>query len=310
MLILGGAALAGIAQFLPAPESGALPMGQILGIIGVGLALVGGLWIVFVETDAAQALEGARQAIDAARATQLEMQQTRLDLEKARLESESQEDALRREAEWYAGLYLMSAQMREYVSDTFSFDVQDYDFDDDIDRLLTQTGHELGALMDFESGEHWTISVYLFRKTDQDHDHRLHCVSTLRADRAREQKRYRSWGLGEGVVGYAFQARKEIIVEDARDLSVAGWILIPERLKQEDDFHYYVSMVGVPIQVDHSDEPIGVVMATSDRAKRFAIDEMDGRGTDEIEPLRLLADMVALMSLRPYVSQPQITPLP
>ena len=123
------------------------------------------------------------------------------------------------------------------------------------------------------------------------------------------RKNPRAWGIGEGIAGHAYQTGREIIVPDATDSERAGWLHIPPSKFDPDDAKRYQSMAAIPVHISGVAKPWGVVVATSDRRYRFTSEPsgIAGMSVPDIEPLRLLAGMVALAAA-PQSSHKQLEP--
>ena len=67
-LVVIGALLAGIAQFIPAPAQG-VPWNIVMGFCGATFAATGGFWSLLAEDTAPAALETARRTLEEAKAT-------------------------------------------------------------------------------------------------------------------------------------------------------------------------------------------------------------------------------------------------
>ena len=288
LLILVGAGTAGAAQFFDTGE-GAV----ILGLAGVALAFFGGLWAAFSEDSTPQVLEKARQAIrDAERksilANRIENKYKSKQKELL-IQNELEEDHI----SWLQDLYAFSGNLREFVENIHAQNALVNE--DVIDSMLKISARDITALANFDGGEFWTLSIFLpQRSPDTGEVIFLKSISSLRSDRGEEQTEHRKWGVGEGVVGHCFQSGKEVIIEDINDIERSHWLNIPDHLKKKNDNLRYISFAAEPILLTGSggQEPQGVVIATSDVADRFQI-EKTGAGSAEIEPIRLLAGMLA-----------------
>ena len=62
--------------------------------------------------------------------------------------------------------------------------------------------------------------------------------------------RHRSWGVGEGHVGKAFELQTELICSDATKPDVAAWIAAPPAKSKESDNKWFVFLAAIPIAID------------------------------------------------------------
>jgi hypothetical protein len=118
----------------------------------------------------------------------------------------------------------------------------------------------------FGPAEKWNFVVYFFSTTANV----LLPVWREKAQSHPSQGLGRTWGRGQGHVGFSFANSRAIITEDARNPDVQSLVTAAEGHAREYDTSTYVSFASIPIgPVGESDEPIGVLVATSDRAGRF-----------------------------------------
>lgn len=80
----------------------------------------------------------------------------------------------------------------------------------------------------------------------------------------------RSWSVGQGHVGKAFANREALITGDATNPEIAPLLAAPAGLAREHDAIAYRSIASIPIDgADEKADPVGVIVATSNRAGRF-----------------------------------------
>ena len=152
--------------------------------------------------------------------------------------------------------------------------------------LLAERRHSL-----FEMGdEYWNFSVY---RPDASSG-RLICLACRRESPDDEKSEHRSWTPGEGHVGLAFLRGQEIIFSDATSdelkpvLSAKG-----EQLKQYDE-QRYKSLASMPISTDGK-QPLGILIATSDRVGRFKNESE--RSEDDWEREDVLREVAAYLAI-------------
>ena len=112
--------------------------------------------------------------------------------------------------------------------------------------------------------DYLNVSIYEHREADGE----LHCVACFRSRPSDAEGPHRTWGVGEGHVGKAFELQRELVCADARASDVAAWIAAPPDKHRDDDTERYISLIATPIAVE-ADKPLGVVIVTSDQPKRF-----------------------------------------
>lgn len=266
------------------------PWIAVMGFVGVCLAFIGGAWSLVGEQMAPQALDEARRAIEMAKRERTRAQIERRRFGQRRSELQEDVDLAQDDFEWMKGLYSLSSALREFTEQTILRGGKAEKAA--LQPILTSYARRLSELMDFAGGEHWTIAVY-----KHDVGGKLHCVADLRSERSEDDREHRAWAPGEGVAGYSYQSDQEIIVADSGDPQYANWLHVPD--KHENDDERYVSLASVPIRLRPKDIVWGVVVATSDVVGKFELDQT-GRASNEVEPLRLLAGIVALIAAAEY----------
>lgn len=110
------------------------------------------------------------------------------------------------------------------------------------------------------------LNISVYERSDADDE--LHCIACYRSRSSDAEGPHRSWKIGEGHVGKAFELKRGLVCADARKPDVAGWVAAPTGKLKDDDEKKYISLIAVPIAVD-SDKPLGVIVVTSDRPRRF-----------------------------------------
>ena len=149
LLVLVGACLAGWAQFMPQPTAGQFQWPALLGSIGVVFALVGGVWSLFVDPSAGDALLEATNAINMASEIHLGAE-----------ESEREVLDLREALNWNAELYSTSVILRETTEQMISKSRSGSEID--YQQLLNASSRQLNALLGFGGGEYWTLSIFKY----------------------------------------------------------------------------------------------------------------------------------------------------
>jgi len=277
LIVLGGAA-AGAAQFIGTPPAGSPDWPKILGLGGVGAMFLGGVLGTLRERTTAEALEDARQAIDQARQAQGEhFQITQYVTE--------MEDKLRR----MSHLHIAHLSMREAVEQCFSLPSKDEAKAAEI--VLSAATTVIRPAIDFQMDEAWTLSIYQARR-DSHGQIELACVAADRFDQ-RPASGTRVWPVGVGHTGSTYAKGDETVVPDLAALQLGTLDRLPSRFSHPTDSQRYRSIAAIPVRVLNDPELWGVVVATSDRPSRFAL-EHDEKGSLSAEVVRAVAGIVGL----------------
>lgn len=149
-----------------------------------------------------------------------------------------------------------------------------------------------GDLLDIAE-ERWTFGIYVWNAETQ----KLEMLACRRWSKIEEDRDHRTWARSEGHVGLAFNQKREQVCGDTRDPSVNGLITARGEKWREYDDELYVSFASVPIQLGADAEPLGVIVATSNKLGRFlpeAQARQEGR-RDTVEALRTMADILATL---------------
>lgn len=136
-----------------------------------------------------------------------------------------------------------------------------------IDEILNVIVVGREQLFDMKSDELWNFAVYLYSTNDKKlkpawrvHHHKLDASGDGRI-----------WAPGEGHVGQAYQGGNALITNDATDKELVE-VFKPKKgnERKEVDTTVYISFASIPIgPFDEKDDPFGVLVATSDTARRF-----------------------------------------
>jgi len=282
VLILFGTCLAGVGQFLPDAMHG-----KEIGLIGVALALFGGIWAMFLDESAPNVLMQAREAIREAER-----------ISHVADEKDEENEVLLETIEEISMLYVTQSTIREFIERAAVAGLCDVSAA--IQSMLTLVRRQLYYTMDLGNAEYFTIAVYQYEKTDQGAEHLVYRAGLRPL--GDDGSPHRTWGVGEGVAGHCYRRRKEIIIENINN-GDADLLHVPEHLAKPDDATKFVSFGAIPIVVPHSDQLWGVLVVTSDEEQRFEKRGPAGINA-EIEPARMLAGMIALLVAVAHVSKP------
>ncbi|NBB71388.1 MAG: GAF domain-containing protein [Alphaproteobacteria bacterium] len=272
-LVLVGTSVVAVAQLLPytlpAPWHGVI---TVVGIAGAAAALLGGVVLNVIDRNTADVLAAA-------------------------FASERRGDELEREADreadraWFnASLYSIARTGIELVeaaprAETIERDVAEGLAYELSELIVYQKGDLLGI-----GDEEWSVSIFIYEPRADE----LVPVVSRRRSVSQERAEHRRWPRDAGHCGRAFTTRNVLVCPDATDPSESQYFLAPMGLRRQSDAELYRSFASVPI-LRGSGDAIGVVVATSDRVGRFQRVETESGELDRIEPLRLLAGMVALL---------------
>lgn len=145
--------------------------------------------------------------------------------------------------------------------------------------------------------DYLNISIYMYDDEKQE----LECVACYRSRPSDAQGDHRTWRPGEGHVGKAFELQRELICGDATALDVAAWIAAPPGKESDLDLERYVSLAAVPIAIN-ADEPLGVIIMTSDQPGRF-VNQSDGEEADDLAPSQGRYAVDALQDIAAQLAQ-------
>ena len=128
----------------------------------------------------------------------------------------------------------------------------------------------------------------------------LECIACYRSRPSDALGEHRTWKVGEGHVGKAFELQRELICGDSSAPDIKPWISAsPANFDALDDKRY-VSLAAVPIGVN-AEEPIGVLIVTSSVRMRFANSD-ENHGNENVKEERRLA-VTALQDFAIQVGQ-------
>ena len=273
-LVIGGGFIAGAAGVAANLLDPALKWQvYIFQIIGLALVFAGGVLMDFLDEGAADAIKRANELVDAAE------------------ERDEIISSLGEDFEWFTRLYATAAALRDVVEGVAASgpgmeDDQKRRFAAMLDVVVADKAILFGM-----NSDRWNFAIYLYDSGMGC----LTCIACRRPIRAEEEAPHRSWKPGEGHIGIAFQMRREIVAGDTSEPEARALFDAPEANRHEDDRERYRSIASLPIRLA-GDEPLGILVATSDVPDRFHLRERDEEGArDPVEPLRILANALALV---------------
>ena len=288
ILVLGGATLAGIAQFVTWPDGNSPEPWQVVGIAATFIVALGGIYSLFTEQDAANAVREAERAVEAAQEFRAQIK----DFEGLFAEYD-------RLAETYRLCLMLRSALEQagvgFVGDT----------DTQLFELFDMVGRHLAIAAGFAQADRWTIGLYKAQPSAEVGKAELRCIAQRRALPC-DLTEARIWPEGVGIAGIAYTNGREVIIPDLRTDGMQA-VFGPRNQSKKYDAEPYASMVAVPINVAGHEKPWGVVTATSDRVGHFSSDGDPGFKTDE--PIRAFAAFVALaVAMRETISRAHAAP--
>lgn len=146
------------------------------------------------------------------------------------------------------------------------------------------------------SDEYCNISIYE-HSAEKNY---LECIACYRSRPSDALGDHRTWKVGEGHVGKAFELQRELICGNSSAPDIKPWISAsPNNFDARDD-ERYVSLAAVPIGVN-AEEPVGVLIVTSNVSMRFANSD-ENHGDENVREERRLA-VAALQDFAAQVGQ-------
>lgn len=123
------------------------------------------------------------------------------------------------------------------------------------------------GIFGFGPSERWNFVVYIYEPSRD----ALVSIWRQKSQTHPSEGLGREWRRGQGHVGFAFANSRPIITEDSSNPDVRNLVTATGGHARDYDESVYVSFASIPIgPVGDQDEPLGVVVATSDRPGRFS----------------------------------------
>lgn len=273
VLVLFGAAVAGLAQFWTWPAGGHPDTSQIVGMAATTIVLIGGFYVLATEKDAADAIAIADRALES-----VQVLETQFD------EIDDFLDSSSRLAETYQLALTMRGALEQSAIGTTG------GIDGLIEKMFDLAARPLTIAIGFAQRDRWTLGIYKARPSSHPGKFELKAIAQRRAIECTLDEA-RVWPEGVGIAGIAYTNGREIVLPDLRAEGMRA-VFGPRNLTREYDADRYVSMVAIPIKVAGRTAPWGVVVATSDQAQHFSAERDPGFKSDE--PVRALAAFIAL----------------
>ncbi|MCU4651615.1 GAF domain-containing protein [Roseibacterium sp. SDUM158016] len=139
--------------------------------------------------------------------------------------------------------------------------------------------------------EYWNFGVYVY----DSHRKKLICIACRRDRKEDQEASHREWEPGNGHVGLAFSRGTEIIFADATVAELRPVLEATGENFREYDYTRYKSLASIPISSD-GENPLGVLIATSDKAGRYKSDrERTDDDWENTGSLREVAESLAII---------------
>lgn len=169
--------------------------------------------------------------------------------------------------------YAISSKIQRYwaISESYLFsqDIDESEIDNELKKYFTKIflpfTTKLGeTLFGYTHHEQWNHAIYFYDSEDS----KLHPFWREKSLNHPSIGIGRSWAMGQGHVGLAFDKREAIITSNAMEEKIRSLAAAPKRTRKDYDGNAYISFAAIPIMLD-DDEPIGVLVATSNIKNRF-----------------------------------------
>lgn len=139
-------------------------------------------------------------------------------------------------------------------------------FDEVISEILSIVVESRSTFFGFSDSELWNFAVYIHNSGQNI----LNPVWRECHERLKPPEGFgRSWPASEGHVGLAFTQKVPQITSDATVAEIADIVKGRAERHRESDLRNYRSFASLPLMLEDGNEPIGVLVATSDQIGRF-----------------------------------------
>ncbi len=253
----------------PKDGDGILTLKGLMVIVGAISAGLGGLLLLYVDWDTPELLDKAKRYVDEVRRYLAERDNL--------LALDDRRRAL--------------LEMQKDIYEACELTGKDVPLDEVVKTIVSFASANLIGAIGFEASEKWAFSV--FRRVGDGETAEMKRIAACWADRKREAADGRSWKKKEGLTGWAWHDRQEVVVENVRDAQWGGRFMAPEGKQKADDPARYVSAASIPIEIGEADEIWGVVTATSSATRRFRRDPSDVQ-SQAVETVRVVARLIAM----------------
>ena len=279
-LIAGGSAVASFMQFTQVQADGTYTGFQVTGMVASLIVAVGAVFVLITEDDATEEMFVATRAIGEAHDIDLE----------ARTTISEQDDLLavtEYRVEQMIELFNAYRDMRRTVEGLLVAPPQGDD--SAIEKILLSCDRRLALALGFDQADKWTICIYKAEANGAVHTKVMRCLAHHRAVKC-DLGNTRKWPEGKGIAGISYSNNAEIILPDLQAPGLEAVFGAGEE-KKRDDLEQYRSMCAVPIRIQGTEKPWGIVTATNNVLGHFSDNEDD---RIRAEAIRALADMIEL----------------
>jgi hypothetical protein len=287
VLICVGTLLAGCFQFITYTSNG-IEWSKMLGVFGVALVFVGSWWTIQSEIYAPQALEEARRALEDVRNAQEAGKISRdvREIERHALNNNSAElsnifDKIKDASLHDRQIIALSKTLIEICS---MINGTKIDVAEKLSKLINLSERVILSSIRVLAGERWAISIYKAGSSE------LVRIFSLSADRV-PKGRGRSWPIGEGFVGVAYEKSIDIVLEEVEHSEFGT---LSAHIDQSDAIRYRSIAAIIIRDVLNGNDAWGVLIVTSNMKGRFG-SSIGSEGFRNVDAVKLLANAIELV---------------
>lgn len=261
-LILAGGSLAGIAQ-LPIPVSEGVKV--VVGLFGVTMALWGGYLSLKYDSSDLAVLQDAQDMVG-------QWKSGLVTLSDEKLEIKSQLEALQRDLHRERSLALAHEMVLLALENALV--LQKTVRVKRLQTFMAAAAPRLIGPMGLGGDHEWTISIFLKDRVGDEVV--MKRIASNWADRGAEENDTRTWRLGKGWTGMAWQYGEEgrtdnfVVLKDSSDPDILH-IFDTDKQEEPTDYERFRSVACIPFNIVGESGVFGVVTATSSRLGAFAV---------------------------------------
>lgn len=164
------------------------------------------------------------------------------------------------------------------------------------ETLLSRAIQSIRAAVEYKGGDFFTVTI--FQKTSDGGPEEMRRIAAQWTDPGLAKKGGRSWKIGKGYTGVAWQkactnAAGDVVIGDTSDDAVRSQH--PVDHPDESRESLYRSVAAIPILINSGNEVWGVVTATTDRPNVFVRDKENIK-IQNVEMIRDIARVAALLA--------------
>lgn len=287
VFVLGGGALAGVAQFLPTPEPCTIPWPKILGITGVIFVAFGSAVMMFLQRNGAEELKVAQDLSDST----AELEAVRRAESKQfshEVETVKAIDTQRRH------LAAASAAALEVVDQAIF--ARSNDLATDVDKVLTSCLQSLVVSLGLSAEDDFCISIFR-RETVGEVEKMVRFADRRPKPIPEGTALSRSWEKGDGLTGYAWQTARPLFVPDTSSEAVRHLI---KGITDDDTTKYKSASVVLIEPGPPSGQPWGAITVTTNSVGCFG-NEKNSFTSIHADAVRTMARILAILIAALYI---------